>query len=107
MIKSELIVKIGRKQAQLQTHLSENDIVLCVNAIMDKMIESLASGKRIEIRDFGSFDLRYHAARISHNPKTGEKFQTKPKYVIHFKPGKGLKDRVNASRHIPIKEASD
>lgn len=100
MIKSELIAEICKKQP----HLAENDVALCVNTIFDKMVEQLAAGGRVEIRNFGNFDVRYHKPRTSHNPKTGKKFLTKPKHVIHFKPGKALKDNINASRHLPIKE---
>lgn len=103
MIKSELITKIGRTQ----DHLSENDIAVCINTIIDKMIESLAHGDRIEIRDFGSFSLHYRPPRLAHNPKTGEKLKTEAKYAVHFKPGKGMKERINASRDISIKEAKE
>lgn len=100
MIKSELIEAICKEQP----HFSENDVALCVNTMFDKMIEQLSRGGRIEIRNFGNFDIRHHKPRASHNPKTGEKFNTEAKYVIHFKPGKSLKDNINASRHsVPIK----
>ena len=41
------------------------------------------------------------------NPKTGAKLMTQPKYAVHFKVGKEMRDRVNASRHMPIKEIKD
>jgi integration host factor subunit beta len=103
MIKSELITKIGRKQ----DHLPERDVALCVNKIIDTMIEHLADGKRIEIRDFGSFSLHYRPSRLAHNPKTGEKLYTDPKHAVHFKPGKAMKERINDSKGIPIKEAKE
>ncbi|MBU0456251.1 MAG: HU family DNA-binding protein [Pseudomonadota bacterium] len=102
MIKSQLVERIGRKLS----YLSEKDITLCVNNIIDSLIKNLSKGKRIEIRDFGSFDLNYHAPRLAHNPKTGEKLITDPKYVAHFKPGKDLKERINASTQ-PIRAAKD
>jgi len=100
MIKSELIQKLNRTQ----NHLPEKDIALCVKSILNKMINHLSKGGRIEIRDFGSFNLHYRPPRTAHNPKTGEKLKTQPKYAVHFKPGKGLKERINASRHLPIRE---
>lgn len=102
MIKSELITDICKEQP----HLSESDVSLCINTIFDKIIDHLAHGGRVEIRNFGNFDVRYHKPRTSHNPKTGKKFQTNPKHVIHFKPGKALKNNINTSRHLPIKEAN-
>ena len=59
------------------------------------MAEILASGKRIEIRGFGSFSLHYRPSRTGRNPKTGELVTLTPKYVPHFKPGKELRERVN------------
>lgn len=102
MIKSELIAAICKEQP----HLSEGDVALCINTVFERMIQHLSSGGRVEIRNFGNFDVRYHKPRTSHNPKTGKKFVTEPKHVIHFKPGKELKDKVNTSRHLPIKEAN-
>jgi len=98
MIKSELIKKLCDKQV----HLTEKDITLSVNLIIEKMIERLSQGGRIEIRDFGNFSLHYRRPRIAHNPKTGKKILTKPKYAVYFKAGKGIKDRVNKNSHLPI-----
>ncbi len=93
MIKSELIIKLGRKQH----HLSEKDVAISVNTIIDRMIDCLMENGRIEIRDFGSFNLHYRPPRLAHNPKTGEKLTTQAKYAVHFKPGKAMKERINAS----------
>jgi len=103
MIKSQLIKKLGR----VFDFLPEKDVALCSNVIIDSMANHLAKGGRIEIRDFGSFSLHYRSSRLAHNPKTGEKLMTEPKYAIHFKPGKGMKERINESRHHPIKDANE
>jgi len=99
MIKSELISLVGRKLVALP----EKTISLCINEVIEAMNDALAKGQRIEIRDFGCFDLRYRAARNAHNPKTGTKVVTLPKYTLHFKPGKELRERVNAGKNKPIK----
>lgn len=78
-----------------QPHLSVKQIELAVKHLFDNMSQALENGQRIEIRGFGSFVLRYRVPRIARNPKTGEYLQTKGKYVLHFKPGKELKERVN------------
>ena len=62
------------------------------------MSEALINNQRIEIRGFGSFSLHYRPPRNAHNPKTGEKVVTMAKYSPHFKPGKELRERVDASR---------
>ena len=100
MIKSELIEHIA---AQM-THLTEKQVADGINKILDLMSNALIEGQRIEIRGFGSFSLHYRPPRNAHNPKTGEKVVTEAKYSPHFKPGKELRERVDASRqHRPIK----
>lgn len=93
MTKSELIERIAARQLQLST----KDVELAVKSLIEQMSESLSSGNRIEIRGFGSFSLHYREPRRGRNPKTGEAVQLEGKHVPHFKPGKELRDRVNAS----------
>lgn len=101
MVKSELINKIANHQESL----SLKDVELSVNHILEAMSHSLGNGERIEIRGFGSFSLHFRPPRKAHNPKTGERVYTTAKYTPHFKPGKDLRERVNASRGVvPIKE---
>ena len=102
MTKSELIERI----AAVQTQLSARDVELAVKMILDHMADALATGERIEIRGFGSFSLHYRAARLGRNPKTGEKVQLDGKFVPHFKPGKELRDRVNAGLKAEQTEAA-
>lgn len=94
MVKSELIDALSERQP----HLLRRDVELAVNCLLEHLIQGLLEGERIEIRDFGSFTMRHRDARLARNPKTGESVNLAPKIVIHFKPGKGLKDQVNESR---------
>lgn len=103
LIKSELIAEISKHLS----HLPEKDIALAINSIIEQMSDTLSQGGRIEIRGFGSFSLHFRPPRKAHNPKTGEKLVTAPKYAVHFKPGKELRDQVNANRHVPIQAADD
>lgn len=103
LIKSELIAEISRQLS----HLPEKDIALAINSIIEQMSTTLSEGGRIEIRGFGSFCLHYRPPRKAHNPKTGEKLITEPKYAVHFKPGKELREAVNASRGTPIQDMTD
>ena len=93
MTKSELIERISAMQPQL----SSRDVELAVKAMIEQMSQVLAVGERIEIRGFGSFSLHYRPARKGRNPKTGDAVELSGKYVPHFKPGKEMRDRVNAS----------
>jgi integration host factor subunit beta len=92
--KSELIEELAKKQP----HLALKDVELAVKCIIEKMNQALSSGERIEIRGFGSFSLHLRPPRVGRNPKTGESVTLSKKYVPHFKPGKELRDRVDASR---------
>ncbi len=94
MIKSELIANVARKM----TDISEVKVADGINHVLDLMQDFLIKGRRIEIRGFGSFTLHYRPPRNAHNPKTGERVLTLPKHSPHFKPGKGLRDRINAAR---------
>ena len=98
MTKSELIERIVAAQSQSSgSQLTSKDVELAVKTMLEHMSHTLASGERIEIRGFGSFSLHYRAPRIGRNPKTGESVGLAGKHVPHFKPGKELRDRVNAS----------
>lgn len=92
MTKSELIEILASKQSQL----AHKDVELAVKTVLEYMAQTLAGGERIEIRGFGSFSLHYRPPRMGRNPKTGEAVALGSKYVPHFKPGKELRDRVNA-----------
>lgn len=94
MIKSELVQVLKEKLPELQ----QRDVELAVNCILGQMMDALVQGKRIEIRGFGSFNLHHRLARIARNPKTGEAVNLPAKVVLHFKPGKEMKDRINSSR---------
>jgi integration host factor subunit beta len=98
MTKSELIERIVAAQARTSSaQLNSKDVEFAVKTMLEQMSQTLASGDRIEIRGFGSFSLHYRAPRIGRNPKTGESVGLSGKHVPHFKPGKELRDRVNAT----------
>lgn len=94
MLKSELIVRLAEKIPHIPVRTINNG----VNHLIQLMSDALADNQRIEIRGFGSFSTKHRLAREAHNPKTGEKMQTAEKVSPHFKPGKDLRDRINASR---------
>ncbi len=99
MIKSELIVRLYARFPGLEL----NTVSQLTNGLLAKIATTLAEGKRIEIRDFGSFSLHYHPARLTHNPLSGKRMTTKPKYSPYFKASKKLKELVASS----VEEASN
>ncbi|WP_372882951.1 integration host factor subunit beta [Psychromonas sp.] len=93
MTKSDLIERLTSKHFQLSVKEVEDSVKETLNL----MANSLAQGERIEVRGFGSFSLHYRAPRVGRNPKTGDRVELNGKYVPHFKPGKALRERVNAA----------
>ena len=94
MVKSELVQALKEKLPELQ----QKDVDMALNCMLKQMEEALVQGERIEIRDFGSFNLHHRAPRLARNPKSGESVNLPAKVAVHFKPGKDMKDRVNAAR---------
>ena len=94
MIKSELVRALNEKLPGLQ----HRDVEMALNCILGQMADAIAQGERIEIRGFGCFNLHHRPPRIARNPKTGEAVNLPAKVAVHFKPGKEMRDRVNAAR---------
>lgn len=91
MTRAELINNLVRKFP----YTNPREIDNAVREIFEVMIETLAAGDRIEIRGFGSFEIRVREPRIAHNPKTGEQVSLDRRRVVHFKPGVELRARVD------------
>lgn len=91
MNKSDLLESIA---SQLK-NLSKKEVDLIVDTIFQKMTKALCDGDRIEIRGFGSFEVRTRPARVGRNPKTGEKVFVATRKVPFFKVGKELRESVN------------
>jgi integration host factor subunit beta len=92
MIKSELIASL----AEENPHLTQKDIERVVSVILDRMIQALEDGGRVELRGFGAFSVRSRGARSGRNPRTGESVSVRAKHVPFFKSGKELRVRLNA-----------
>ena len=93
MTKSGLIEKV----AERTPHISKKDTEVVVNTIFDAMTEALRHGERIEIRGFGSFQVKVREARDGRNPKTGEMVNIPAKRTPFFKVGKELKEMVDGA----------
>ncbi len=91
MKKSELVEMLAEKLS----HFSRKEVDLIIDTVFGKMTESLAQGDRIEIRGFGSFEVRTRRARQARNPKSGEKVFVGTRRVPFFKVGKELRERIN------------
>lgn len=91
MNKSDLVEIVAGKLPNLNI----KDVEAIVNIIFDGMTDSLSKGERIEIRGFGSFEIRVRKARKGRNPKTGASVELTIRRVPFFKVGKELKELVN------------
>ena len=92
MIKSELITRL----AEENPHLTQRDIERVVGVILERMIQALEGGGRVELRGFGALSVRSREARAGRNPRTGAPVNVRAKHVPFFKSGKELRERLNA-----------
>lgn len=92
MTRSDLVEELASRFRQL-TH---RDAEHAVKTILDAMSEALVRGHRIEIRGFGSFSINRRPPRMGRNPRSGESVAIPEKRVPHFKPGKALREAVDA-----------
>jgi DNA-binding protein HU-beta/integration host factor subunit beta len=65
-----------------------------VQKTFDALIETLVRERRIELRNFGVFQIKQRKARMARNPRTGARVPVQAKHVVTFKPGKEMEDRV-------------
>lgn len=84
------IVRVISEQVGL-TQLQTKDIV---QRTFQAIIDSLVVNRRIELRNFGVFEVKRRAARKARNPRSGEKVEVPEKFVVTFKPGKEMEQRV-------------
>src|SRR5437879_11898270 len=73
------------------TQLKTKEIV---QQTFDAIVDTLLAEKRIELRNFGGFEVQRRKARKARNPRTGERVDVEPKYVVTFKPGKEMEEKV-------------
>jgi integration host factor subunit beta len=91
IVKSSLLKKISKKYPNFY----KKDLDKFFNIILEEIKYSLNKGERVELRGFGTWSTHTQKARISRNPKTGEKVNTPEKKTIHFKMGKDLFEKIN------------
>lgn len=90
MPRSDLLIQRNR-------NLSSATVELAIKMLLEHISENLAADGRIEIRGFGSFNVRKRSARLARNPKTGESVPLGEHGRIHFKPDLQLRDRIHTA----------
>ena len=91
MSRPELIKLLKRKHPKL----NKPQLETIIDTFFESIEEALINKRSIELRGFGTWSTHLQKARISRNPKTGEKVDTPEKKTIHFKFGKELFDKIN------------
>ncbi len=89
MTKKEIVRTISEEIGLTQLKTKE-----IVQKTFDAIIDALVSERRIELRNFGVFEVKKRASRKARNPKTGDKVHVPEKFVVTFKPGKEMEHRV-------------
>ena len=91
IVKSKLLKKLAADYP----NFLKKDLEKFSNIILNEIKKALQRGDRVELRNFGVFSTNIQRARISRNPKTGEKVNTPEKKIIHFKMSKDLFKKLN------------
>ena len=99
MTRSDLVEELAARFSQL-TH---RDAELAVKTILDAMGDTLVRDNRIEIRGFGSFSVNIRPPRMGRNPRSGASVAIPEKRVPHYKPGKALREAVDARTQEMLK----
>ena len=91
IVKSKLLKQLSNNYP----NFLKKDLKKFTDIILNEIKISLKRGERVELRGFGMFSTNIQKARISRNPKTGEKVYTPEKKTIHFKMSKDLFKKLN------------
>ena len=91
IVKSKLLKQLSKNYP----NFLKKDLDKFADIIIKEIKETLKRGERVELRGFGVFFTNIQKARISRNPKTGEKVNTPEKKTIHFKMAKDLFKKIN------------
>jgi len=99
MTKKEIIKKIA-----VQSGIIQQVALEAVQMVFDGIRETLVEEGRIELRNFGVFEVKKRRARKARNPRTGETISVPERSVVTFKPGLEMEQRVNQSDSVPGQE---
>ena len=91
IVKSKLLNQLSKNYP----NFLKKDLEKFSNIILKEIKNTLKRGERVELRGFGVFSSKVQKARISRNPKTGEKVNTPAKKTIHFKMSKDMFKKLN------------
>lgn len=102
MTKKEIVKEISDQIGLTQLKTKE-----IVQKTFDAIVDTLVETGRIELRNFGVFEVKQRAARKARNPRTGERVDVPPKNVVTFKPGKRMEELVRNMTNVPVYSDED
>lgn len=102
MTKKEIVKAISDSIGLTQLKTKE-----IVQKTFDAIVETLIEERRIELRNFGVFEVKKRAARKARNPRTGDKVYVPEKYVVTFKPGKEMEEKVRQLEEAAARAAME
>ena len=91
MNKSDLIAKI----VSLNKDVYQKDIIKIIDIFFGTLTKAITNADRVELRGFGTFDVKNREARMARNPKNGSIVAVQSKKIPFFRMGKGMKERLN------------
>jgi integration host factor subunit beta len=101
--KNDMVIEIAKK-----TNVEQQKVKQIVQLTLDSIVDILSSEKRIELRNFGVFEVRTRKARKARNPRTGAEVMVPSKQVVTFKAGKIMEEKIETSAPpaaAPVKPA--
>jgi integration host factor subunit beta len=98
MTKKEIVKKIAE-----QSGISRQVALEAVQMVFDGIRETLVDEGRIELRNFGVFEVKRRRVRKARNPRTGESVSVPERRVVTFKPGREMEEQVNLGRSRRLK----
>jgi integration host factor subunit beta len=98
--KNDMVIEIAKK-----TNVEQQKVKQIVQLTLDSIVDILSSEKRIELRNFGVFEVRTRKARKARNPRTGDEVMVPEKQVVTFKAGKIMEEKIGGNEGAATKPA--
>ena len=86
-----------------ETGLTQGQVMEVIQRVFDGITETLLAEGRIELRNFGVFEVKRRKPRKARNPRTGDRVKVPAKLVVTFKPGREMEERVGRLKKVPAK----
>ncbi len=101
MIKADIV-----KEVAISLDIKDKEALVVVDGILDSLKEVICEHKRLEIRDFGVFQVKTRKERIGRNPRDRKEYPIPSRQVVTFRVGKELKSELDNSTELPDKVAA-